>query len=109
MKKILITASLFFSTIALANGNVIEGKKKVEQVCQSCHGLDGQGINDTYPKLAGQFADYMVKALADYKSGARKNAIMSGFAASLTEQDMENVAAYYSILKANKLHDLSIK
>ena len=109
MKKILIVVSLFISTLALAKGNVIQGKIKVEQVCQSCHGLDGQGIDDTYPKLAGQFADYMVKVLADYKSGARKNVIMSGFAASLTEQDMENVAAYYSELKENKLHDLSIK
>jgi len=109
MKKLLIIAALFTNTLAMANGNAVEGRKKVEQVCQSCHGMDGQGINDTYPKLAGQFADYMVKALSDYKSGARKNAIMSGFASSLTEQDMENVAAYYSGLTNNKLHDLSIK
>ena len=109
MKKLLIIMSLIFSVSVFAKGNVVEGRKKVEQVCQSCHGTDGQGIDDTYPKLAGQFADYMVKALADYKSGERKNAIMSGFAASLTEKDMENVAAYYAGLKANKLHDLSIK
>lgn len=109
MKKLLIIAALFMSSLALANGKVVEGKKKVEQVCQSCHGLDGQGINDTYPKLAGQFADYMIKALSDYKSGARKNAIMSGFAASLSEQDMENVAAYYASLTTDRLHDLTIK
>ena len=109
MKKILILLSLLFACNSFANGNPIAGKKKVEQICQSCHGLDGQGINDTYPKLAGQFADYMVKALSDYKSGDRKNAIMSGFASALSEQDIENVAAYYSRLTANKLHDLSIK
>jgi cytochrome c553 len=109
MKKLIILITLMTSSYVFANGNSVEGRKKVEQVCQSCHGLDGQGINDTYPKLAGQFADYMVKALSDYKSGARKNAIMSGFAATLTEQDMENVAAYYSRLTADKLHDLSIK
>ncbi len=109
MKKLLILVALFSSTFTLANGKIVEGRKKVEQVCQSCHGLDGQGIDDTYPKLAGQFADYMVKALSDYKSGARKNAIMSGFAASLSEQDMENVAAYYASLTSDRLHDLTIK
>ncbi len=112
MKKTIIRTillGLLFSSVSFAGGDSVAGQKKVEQVCQSCHGLDGQGINDTYPKLSGQFADYMVRALMDYKSGARKNAIMSGFAATLTEDDMENVAAYYSRLDANRLHDLSIK
>lgn len=113
MKKF-ITFSLLFTAITFASnsfarGSILAGKEKVEQICQSCHGLDGQGINDTYPKLAGQFSDYMVRALMDYKSGARKNAIMSGFATTLTEDDMENVAAYYSSLTENRLHDLSIK
>jgi cytochrome c553 len=109
MKKIIIIIGLILTSQAFSKGNVIEGKSKVEQVCQSCHGLDGQGIDDTYPKLAGQFADYMVQALKDYKSGARKNPIMSGFAASLSEQDIENVASYYANLSANRLKDLSIK
>ncbi len=109
MKKITIILALFMSTLTLAKGDPVEGLKKVEQVCQSCHGLDGKGLDDTYPKLAGQFADYMVRALLDYKSGARKNAIMSTFAGTLTEQDMENVSAYYSRLTADRLHDLSIK
>lgn len=112
MKKIKIISVLLtalFSTTSLAKGDVMAGQKKASQVCQSCHGMDGQGINDTYPKLSGQFADYMVKALQDYKSGERKNPIMSGFAAGLTEQDMEDVAAYYSRLPENRLHDLSIK
>jgi cytochrome c553 len=110
MKNLLISLFvLFASTSVFAGGNIVDGRKKAEQVCQTCHGMDGQGINDTYPKLSGQFADYMVKALEDYKSGDRKNAIMSGFAASLTTQDMENVAAYYSALSDKRLHDLSIK
>ena len=49
-----------------------------------------------YPKLGGQYPDYMAKALRDYKSGARKNAIMLGFAQGLTRQDIDNVAAYYA-------------
>jgi len=108
MRKFILL-SVLFASISMANGDRVAGEEKVKQICQSCHGLDGQGINDTYPKLAGQFADYMVKALSDYKSGARKDAIMSGFAATLSEQDIENVAAYYSQLSENRLHDLSIK
>lgn len=107
--KNLILASLIFTSVSFAKGDIEAGKEKVMQVCQSCHGLDGIGIDETYPKLAGQFADYMVVALNDYKSGARKNAIMSGFAATLTEEDIENVAAYYSQLPDNRLKDLSIK
>jgi len=112
MKKIIIRTillGLLFSSVSFAGGDSLAGQKKVEQVCQSCHGLDGLGINDSYPKLAGQFADYMIRALMDYKSGARKNAIMSAFATGLTADDIENVAAYYSRLDANRLHDLSIK
>ena len=108
-KIILIFALLMATTTSLADGKAVAGRKIVEKVCQSCHGIDGLGINDTYPKLAGQFSDYMVKALSDYKSGERQNAIMSGFASSLSEQDMQDVAAYFSGLTANSLHDLSIK
>ena len=109
MKILLTLTALFLSTVAMAKGDKVAGQEKVQQVCASCHGLDGQGINDTYPKLAGQFADYIVVALNDYKSGARKNAIMNGFAATLTEQDIDNVATYYSTLSDKRLHDLSIK
>jgi len=49
-----------------------------------------------YPKLSGQYPDYLQKALRDYKSGARKNPIMAGFAQGLTDKDIENVAAYFS-------------
>ncbi len=109
MKTLVFSLLLMTTTSLLAGGNQVAGRKIVEKVCQSCHGIDGKGINDTYPKLAGQFADYLVKALSDYKSGARKNAIMSGFASTLSEQDMQDVAAYYSQRSVDKLHDLSVK
>lgn len=108
MKNIVILSLLFFGTFALA-GDADLGKAKAEQVCKTCHGMDGNGIDETYPKLAGQYADYMVQALKDYRSGARKNAIMAGFAATLTDEDIENVAAYYATLKENRLTDLTIK
>ncbi len=72
------------------------GKKKVQEVCAACHGIDGaQPTTPDYPKLAGQYPDYLAKALRDYKSGQRKNPIMSGFAQGLTDKDIENVSAYF--------------
>ena len=72
------------------------GQAKAKEICQACHGLDGNSPTPDYPKLAGQYPDYLAKALRDYKSGARKNPIMAGFAKSLTEKDIENVSAYFS-------------
>ena len=72
------------------------GESKVKEVCQACHGLDGNSPTPDYPKLGGQRQDYIAKALRDYKSGARKNAIMAGFAGTLSVSDIENLAAYYA-------------
>ena len=108
MKNIILMSLLLVGTYAFA-GDAELGKAKAEQVCKTCHGMDGVGIDNTYPKLAGQYADYMVQALKDYRSGARKNAIMAGFAATLTDEDIENVAAYYSTLEENRLTDLTMK
>ena len=72
------------------------GQQKAKEVCQACHGLDGNSATADSPKLAGQYEDYLAKALRDYKSGARKNPIMTGFAAALTPKDIDNVASYYS-------------
>ena len=65
-------------------------------MCAACHGADGNSASPDFPKLAGQHRDYLSKALRDYKSGARKNAIMQGFAAALTKDDIDNLAAYYA-------------
>lgn len=108
MKNIFLLSLLLIGSTAFA-GDAELGKAKAQQVCATCHGMDGVGIDETYPKLAGQYADYMAQALKDYRSGARKNAIMSGFAATLTDEDIENVAKYYSTLKENRLTDLTIK
>jgi len=78
-----------------AAGNAEAGKQK-SQVCQSCHGVDGNSTNAQFPRLAGQYPDYLVQALSEYKSGARKNAIMAGFAANLSERDMEDIASYFA-------------
>jgi cytochrome c553 len=68
----------------------------VNQVCAGCHAADGNSVVAANPKLAGLNAEYINKQLTDYKSGDRKNAVMSGMVASLSPQDMLNLAAYFS-------------
>jgi len=71
------------------------GKRK-SQTCVACHGPDGNSPAPDFPKIAGQHYDYLLKALKDYKSGARKSPIMAPLVASLTQRDMEDLAAFYS-------------
>lgn len=79
--------------------NIAAGKEKANAVCAACHGADGiTSIDPSYPKLAGQYPDYLARALSDYKSGARKNAIMMGMAAPLTKEEIANLSAYYASL-----------
>lgn len=99
MKLALLLATTGFLQTAQAGGNATAGKAIAESTCQACHGVDGNSSDPQYPKLAGQYADYIVRSLMDYKSGARKNPIMSGFAAGLSEQDQKDVAAWYASQK----------
>jgi cytochrome c553 len=89
-------AVLLFSAATIARAaDLAAAEAKVKEVCQACHGLDGNSQVPDYPKLGGQRQDYLAKALRDYKSGARKNPIMAGFAGALSAKDIENLAAYY--------------
>ncbi|MGI9246196.1 MAG: c-type cytochrome [Steroidobacteraceae bacterium] len=78
------------------SGRPVGTAPKAGQTCVACHGNDGVGIMPEYPNLAGQHEDYIATALRDYKAGRRKNAIMAGMAAPLTEQDIRELARYYS-------------
>jgi cytochrome c553 len=69
-------------------------------VCAACHGADGNSPIPTNPNLAAQFPQYLYKQLSDYKSGRRKNPIMMGIVASLSDDDMRNLAEYFSQQKA---------
>ncbi len=91
-----LTASLALVPGAGVAADLAAGQVKVKESCQACHGLDGNSQTPDYPKLAGQYPDYLAKALRDYKSGARKNPIMAGFAGTLSPQDIDNLAAYYA-------------
>ncbi len=69
------------------------------QVCVACHGNEGVGILPEYPTLAGQHPDYLVHTLQAYRSGGRRNAIMLGFSAALSDADIKALAAYYGAQK----------
>ncbi len=90
---------------AQASGNAEGGRARAAQVCAACHGPDGnRPSTPDQPVLAGQYADYLAKALHDYKTGRRNNPIMKGFAAQLSRQDMDDLAAWFSSQKS-RLHD----
>ncbi len=91
-------ASLLLSVNAGAAGDAAAGKSK-SVVCGACHGPDGNSSNPMWPNLAGQHAPYIVKQLKDFKSGARKDPVMAPMAKPLSDQDMENLAAYYTSQK----------
>jgi cytochrome c553 len=105
MHKILFSVVSILSlsvTAVFAEGNVEAGKQK-SQLCIACHGADGNSATGDFPKLAGQNADYLQAALHQYKSGKRKNQIMAGFAGPLSDEDMANLAAYFSAQKGLEL------
>ena len=83
------------ATTSLAAGDAAAGKTKAA-ACAACHSADGNSVNPEWPKLAGQHAAYLVKQLTNFKAGDRNNAMMAPMAAPLSEQDMADIAAYFS-------------
>ena len=79
----------------IAKGDAENGQAKA-LTCSACHGQDGNSLNPEWPNLAGQHEKYIVKALRSYKDGTRDVVLMASQAAGLSEQDMEDVAAYFS-------------
>jgi len=72
-------------------------------LCTSCHGQDGVAIAPLYPSLAGQWEDYLVRAIDEYRKGGRKNPVMKGFADNLKDEDIPVIARYFS-LQTPSLH-----
>jgi cytochrome c553 len=98
---ITVTLAGFFVLAGAASAaDLAAGAAKAKEICAACHGVDGNSTDANNPRLAGQHADYLAKALRDYKSGERNNAIMKGFAAALSKKDIENLAAYFSSQKS---------
>jgi len=68
----------------------------VKAVCSACHGVDGNSVITLNPKLAAQHPDYLIKQLIEFKSGKRANAVMTGMASGLSEDDMKGLALYFT-------------
>ncbi|XQW85314.1 c-type cytochrome [Thalassotalea piscium] len=97
MKKVIFSFVIGLSMLTQAHafeGDAQAGKTKAA-VCAACHGANGISVADTYPNLAGQHADYIVKQLKAFQAGTRKDPVMSPMAMPLSEQDMADVAAYF--------------
>lgn len=74
-------------------------EQTINNVCAACHGADGNSAITLNPKLAAQHPEYLEKQLTEFKSGKRANAVMSGMAAGLSEQEMKDIAAYFAAKK----------
>jgi cytochrome c553 len=101
MKQVLTFTSIFlfiFSCHVYA-GDVAAGKEK-SALCAACHGTDGNSVNPVWPKLAGQHSEYILKQLKDFKAGKRNNIQMNPLVATLSEEDMQDLAAYFSSQQA---------
>lgn len=83
-----------------AKPDLVAGEAKYAAMCAACHGADGNSGSPVNPKLAQQHPEYLVKQLQEFKSGARKNAIMQGLAASLSDEDMKNISYWLASKKA---------
>ena len=102
MKKIIVSGMVLmfaFAGVAHAAGNAEAGKAKAAS-CGGCHGMDGNSVVPTFPKMAGQGEKYIVKQLAEFKANTtRKNDVMLGMAAALSEEDAADIGAFYASQK----------
>lgn len=113
-----LLAALVFSAgaLAAASGNLAPGKKAFESTkgsdgapkaaCTSCHGPTGNAPLDGMPKLAGQYPEYLAKALREYRDGKRTNAVMAAQAKGLTDAEIVNISVYLASVPGD-IHDLS--
>ena len=93
LSGILLAGAVVFSSHAA--GDPEAGQEK-SATCAACHGADGNSNIPTNPILAGQYVSYLEEALKSYRSGTRQNAIMAGFASQLSDQDIADLAAWFS-------------
>ncbi|MBK1682828.1 c-type cytochrome [Rhodoferax fermentans] len=108
ISSVLVAASLAMSAVsgfaqeaaAAAKPDLAKGQASFTAVCVACHGPDGNSLVPDYPKLAQQHPEYLIKQLQEFKAGKRQNAIMLGFSAMLSDEDMKNIAYWVTTNKA---------
>jgi len=101
MFRVLAFGALLVVMSTAGAQNAARGQKIAGQVCAACHAADGNSVAATNPKIAGQFAEYLHKQLVDFKpqegkKPARESAIMTPMVASLSDEDIQSLAAYYA-------------
>ena len=96
----MFVAALLLSmpVLAWSAGDPLTGQARAAG-CQGCHGADGNSFTPMFPRLAGQTVDYLKKQLTDFKSGARKDSTMAAFVMALSDQDIQDIAAWYASQK----------
>ena len=97
MKRNMILSTLVILNLCSAKA-VDSNMPKVATTCLACHGEKGISANDLWPNLAGQKKDYITKQLNSFQSGERKDPMMSPMAASLSKEDIQSLAKYFSAL-----------
>jgi len=102
--RLMLVATLALSSLTVAaqdkKADLAKGEASYGAVCAACHGADGNSGTPENPKLAGQHPQYLVKQLHEFKSGKRDNAIMKGFAGTLSDDDMTNIAFWLASKQA---------
>ena len=87
---------LLIAPISFSMAGDVEAGKSKSIVCSACHGQDGNSMNPLWPNLAGQHKQYTIHTLRAYQNGTRVDAVMQAQVMALTEQDLEDIAAYYN-------------
>jgi len=98
---IFLLGMLLGSAGGVAAGDATSGKDK-SAACTGCHGVNGISSNPMWPNLAGQQEGYLVKQLQAFRDGVRDDALMTPMAKTLSDADIDNLAAYYSNLQAGR-------
>ncbi len=98
MRSIIFLLTLVVSASAFSAGDAAAGKSK-STVCGACHGVDGVSANDIWPNLAGQKQGYLIKQIKAFRDGDRVDPSMAPMVMPLSDQDIEDLAAYYSQMK----------
>src|SRR3954462_15602045 len=102
INTVIALASIFMIS-AQAHGDSAKAQGIANQICAACHGFDGNSPLPSNPSIAGQHAEYLLKQLSEFKSGMRKNPIMTPMAATLSVEDMRDLAGYYSSLPPKQM------
>ena len=97
-----VTAGICWSASSLAAGDAAAGEQKA-QTCVACHGVAGKSTNAQFPVLAGQVPGYVAEQLALFKHGKRQDPMMAGMVAGLSDEDMQDLDAYYAAQKPMQL------